>query len=96
MIDKQYDQTSHRVFVHVRWQLPFSHIGIRQRLVWHNLDHSDQVDAGRTGHIPKDAGSTSAILKLKPDSEYKLIVSIAWVKAFRSIPEFRILRMTLC
>ena len=75
MIDKQYDQTSHRVFVHVRWQLPFSHIGIRQRLVWHNLDHSDQVDAGRTGHIPKDAESTSAILKLKPDSEYKLIVS---------------------
>lgn len=76
VVDKQYDPTSHKVFVHVRWELPFSHMGIKQMLIWYNLDHSDQVDAGRTGHIPKAAESTSEILKLNPNSEYSLLVSI--------------------
>lgn len=74
VIDKQYDPTSHKVFVHLRWQLPFSHVGIKQMLIWFNMDQSEQVDAGKTGHIPKAAESTSEILKLTPNSEYRILV----------------------
>ena len=74
VIDIQYDPPSHKVFVHLRWQLPFSHVGIKQMLIWHNLDHTDQVDAGKTGHILKAAESTSEILKLAPNSEYRIMV----------------------
>ena len=80
MIDKQYDPPSHKVFVHLRWQLPFSHVGIKQMLIWHNLDHTEQVDAGITGHIPKAAESTSEILKLAPNSEYRILVRLSIIK----------------
>ena len=76
VIDKQYDPPSHKVFVHLRWLLPFSHVGIKQMLIWHNLDHTEQVDAGITGHIPKTAESTSEILKLAPNSEYRILVRL--------------------
>ena len=56
-------------------------------LVWHNLDHSEQVDAGRTGHVAKADESTSAILKLKPNNEYSLRVSITY-ELFASIAKW--------
>lgn len=71
----EYDVTSQKVFVHLKWSLPFNHSEVSQHIVWNNVRHIDHVDAGRVLHVSKTEGSNTKVLQLRPFSQYNIYVS---------------------
>lgn len=86
----EYDETSQKVFVHLKWSLPFNnHSEVSQHIVWNNIRHENHVDAGRLEHVSKTGESNSKTLQLRPFSQYRIYVEAIYIDVSGNQNELR-------
>ncbi|KAL4237986.1 hypothetical protein ACF0H5_002697 [Mactra antiquata] len=73
-IGMDYDLESQKVFLHLKWPIPFNHTRIQYKLVYTNIDHVHHLDAGWGDVHSMIAETTRETLKLRAFSFYNISV----------------------